>query len=59
MSKVPFYVVGGCFAAWAVVVAFLGFSRPDFPGGTATTRLVMAVSALLAVGAITTAILGG
>ncbi len=59
MSKVPFYVVGGCFAAWAVVIAFLGFSRPDFPRGTGATRLVMAVSALLAIGAIATAIRGG
>lgn len=50
-----FHVVGGAAAAWAVVLAFLGLSRHEFPrkGGE---RIVIAISALLVAGSIGTAI---
>src|SRR4051794_35715641 len=32
-SKVPFYIAGVAFAAWAVLLSFLGLSRASFPGG--------------------------
>ena len=48
-SKVPFYLAGALLAAWAVVLAAIGLSRPDFPGSTQRTRGVMALSAILVV----------
>jgi len=55
-SKVPFYIAGGAFAAWAVVLAGAGLTRPSFPFGAAGQRVVMAISFLLAVLAIAMAI---
>ena len=55
-SKVPFYLGGGIFAAWAVVLAAVGLTRPSFPVGPAGQRAVMLVSLLLAAVAIGTAI---
>ena len=55
-SKVPFYLAGGILAAWAVVLAMVGLSRPKFPYGTAGARGVMAVSFVLMVTAIAMAI---
>jgi hypothetical protein len=46
-SKTPFYVAGGLLAVWAVVVAALGLSRPEFPRTQGAERGVMALSALL------------
>ena len=55
-SKVAFYVAGGATAAWAVVLGLLGLSRPDFPGNLGGQRVVIAVSAVLVVASIATAI---
>jgi hypothetical protein len=55
-SKTAFYIVGSVFAAWAVTLAFLGLSRPDFPGNTGRARLVMAVSLVLAAGSMAAAV---
>ena len=55
-SKVPFYIAGGVFAAWAVVLAGAGLTRPSFPFGAGGQRAVMLVSLVLAVVAIGTAI---
>jgi plastocyanin len=55
-SKLPFYLVGGCLAAWAVVLAATGLSRPDFPGSRVRARGVMGVSGLLVAGTIGAAI---
>ncbi|GAC1325874.1 MAG: hypothetical protein NVSMB25_24810 [Thermoleophilaceae bacterium] len=51
-----FHVVGGLTALWAVVLAGLGLSRHDFPGRGSAERIVLAISALLVVGSIATAI---
>jgi hypothetical protein len=58
-SKTAFYVFGGLFAAWAVALGAVGLKRPEFPGGDRGARLVMLVSALLMVGAISSAIATG
>jgi plastocyanin len=55
-SKLPFYLVGGTLAAWAVVLALAGLSRPSFPARTGPARAVMAVSALLVAGTVSAAI---
>jgi hypothetical protein len=51
-----FHVCGILFAVWAVTVAFLGISRESFPSTDRAARAVGAVSVLLAVAAIGTAI---
>lgn len=55
-SKVPFYVVGGLLVTWAVLVSALGLRAPDFPGSPGRTRLVMLISAVLVLGAVSTAV---
>ena len=55
-SKTPFYIAGGVLVAWAVLVAFLGLSRPDFPGSASRARGVMAISVVLVLGATSMAV---
>ena len=55
-SKVPFYLAGALLAAWAVVLAAIGLSRPEFPGSTQRARGVMALSAILVVATMATAV---
>jgi hypothetical protein len=55
-SKTPFFIVGGGLAAWAVILAAIGLSRPEFPGGAAVARGVMALSALFVAAAMVTAV---
>jgi hypothetical protein len=52
----PFYVCGLAFAAWALIVSFLGIARESFPRTPGTARAVGAISVLLAAAAIGTAI---
>jgi hypothetical protein len=47
VSKVPFYLAGGVFAVWAVVLAGIGLTRPAFPYSTRGARGVMAISFVL------------
>jgi hypothetical protein len=56
-SKTAFYIAGAVLAVWAVVLAGIGLSRPDFPYNGNGQRGVMAISAALAVIAIGAAIL--
>ena len=51
-----FYFAGGALAAWALLVSALGVMREDFPSTRATTRLVGAISVVLVLTAIGTAI---
>lgn len=51
-----FYFAGGALAAWALVVSFLGVVREDFPRTPGSTRLVGAISVLLVIAAIGSAI---
>ena len=54
-----FHVCGGVLAIWALLVSFLGITREDFPSSTGTARLVGAISVVLVVLAIGTAIYTG
>ena len=56
-SKVPFYIAGGVLAIWAVVLAGLGLTQPEFPFHARGQRGVIALSAVLIVVAIAAAIL--
>jgi plastocyanin len=56
-SKVPFYIAAGALAAWAVLVSVgFGLRRPDFPGDATGQRLVIAISVLLVVTTMSTAV---
>jgi plastocyanin len=57
-SKVPFYIAGGVLVAWALTVSLgLGMRRPRFPGGPSGERAVIAISAVLVLAALVTAVL--
>jgi hypothetical protein len=56
-SKTAFYIVGSVFAAWAIVLAFLGLSRAEFPGNAVAARMVMGTSLVLAGAAMATAVI--
>ena len=53
-SKTAFYICGGALAVWAVLLGALGLTRADFPGNEAAARGIMAISAVLMVGAMAT-----
>jgi hypothetical protein len=52
----PFYVAGGCLAAWALIVTAIGVRREDFPATPGATRIVGAISIVLVLTAIGLAI---
>ena len=54
-----FHVLGGLAAVWALVVSFIGITRATFPATKAQERLVAAISILVVVGAIGSAIYTG
>ena len=58
-SHVPFYILGGLLAAWAVVLAGFGLSKSDFPKAGAQMSGVIAVSVILFVAAVGAAIVTG
>ena len=55
-SHVPFFIAGGALAVWAVVLSWVGLTRPEFPFAAAGQRAVMGISFVLAVVAIAMAI---
>ena len=55
-SKAFFYIAGSLLAAWAVVLAFLGLRSASFPGNAAGARVVMAISSVLVVTAMVSAV---
>jgi mannitol-specific phosphotransferase system IIBC component len=56
-SKVPFYILGGVAAAWAISLFAVGMRSPSFPGSIRAQRGVMAISIVLVVAAMTSAVL--
>jgi hypothetical protein len=51
-----FYIAGIVLALWALIVTAVGVMREDFPATPGATRLVGAISLLLVVAAIGSAI---
>jgi hypothetical protein len=59
-SKTLFYVLGGSLVAWALLVSAVGIKRHDtFPGSPGAARAVMAISVLLVLGAMASAVITG
>jgi hypothetical protein len=58
-SKVPFFVAGGAFAVWAIVLFAVGTRSASFPGGETGQRGVLAVTVVLMVAAMATAVITG
>ena len=56
-SKVPFFVAGGLFAVWAIILFVVGMRTQTFPGGQSGERTVIAVSLVLMVAAMATAVI--
>jgi hypothetical protein len=56
-SKVPFFVAGGLFAVWAIVLFLVGMRSQTFPGGQSGERTVIAVSLVLMLAAMATAVI--
>jgi hypothetical protein len=56
-SKTAFYVAGGILTAWAVLVAFVGITQPDFPKNQAGRTGVMLITALLVATAMAMAVI--
>jgi len=54
-----FYAAGALLALWALVVSALGLTRRTFPGARGGERVVTAISIVLTIGAIATAVLAG
>jgi uncharacterized cupredoxin-like copper-binding protein len=57
-SKVPFYVAGGLLIAWALTLSLgIGLRKPDFPSSLGGQRAVMAVSVVLVLASVSTAVI--
>jgi plastocyanin len=57
-SKVPFYIAGGALVVWAVVVSVgLGLRKANFPGNMPGERLVITITVVLVLAAVSTAVL--
>lgn len=57
-SKLPFYVLGGALAVWAVLVSAVGITRHEtFPPSRGVASVVMLISTVLVVGAMGATIL--
>jgi hypothetical protein len=56
-SKTLFYVLGGAAVVWALVLFTLGMRSPAFPGSRGAQRGVIAVSVLVVLGAMASAVI--
>jgi plastocyanin len=57
-SKAPFYIAGGALVVWALIISLaVGLRRPDFPGNLQGQRVVMAITAVLVLAAVGTAVI--
>jgi hypothetical protein len=56
-NKLPFYLLGGAAAVWAIVLFALGMRSESFPASAAAQRGVMALSLLIVAGAMATAVI--
>ena len=55
-SELPFFIMGGLFASFAVVISVFGFKRPEFPDNAGAARGVMTVGVVLMLAAVSSAV---
>ena len=55
-SKTAWYVAGSALALWAVIVAAIGITRPEFPGNAAGRAAVITISVALVATAMAMAV---
>lgn len=55
-SEVPFFIAGGAWALFAVIISVVGFKRPEFPETSGATRGVMLASVFGWITAVSVAI---
>jgi hypothetical protein len=53
-----FYVIGPALAVWAVILAGIGFTRPEFPAKVGAQRLVIGISVALMLTVVLSAMIG-
>ena len=58
-DKTLFYIFGGLAAVWAIVLFAVGMRSEKFPATAAAQRGVIAVSVLVVLGAMASAVLTG
>lgn len=58
-SKTAFYVLGGLAAVWAIVLFALGMRSPEFPRSQGAQRGVIAITVLVVIGAMASAVITG
>jgi plastocyanin len=57
-SRTPFYIAGGVLVAWALILALaLGLRHRAFPGNLAGERVVIAISVVLVLAAMSAAVI--
>ena len=56
-SKAAFYIAGGGLALWAVLLATVGLSRPDFPSSTGQYRATIGGSLVLVLACVVSVLL--
>ena len=56
-SRTPFYIAGGVLVAWALILSLgLGLRRPAFPGNLIGERVVIGISVVLVLAAMSAAV---
>jgi hypothetical protein len=58
-DKTAFYVLGSVAAVWAILLFAIGMRSATFPASAAAQRGVIAVSVLVVIGAMASAVLTG
>jgi hypothetical protein len=58
-SKTAFYICGGLLTVWAVVLSGIGMASASFPATAMAKRGVIALTTLLMLGAMATAVITG
>ena len=48
-SETPFFILGSCLALFAVLISVIGFTRPAWPDGEGTARVVIGAGTTLVV----------
>jgi hypothetical protein len=55
-SELPFFIMGGLFATFAILISVFGFKRPDFPANASAARGVMSAGIVLMLSAVGSAV---